>query len=54
MITKPTLRELICERIFFACTYDELERTYDIHPNEVVDLDDLDLLELYEEVCFEK
>ena len=49
MIEKPTLRELIIERIFFAFTDEELQDVFDIHPDEVELLDDLDLLELYEE-----
>ena len=49
MIEKPTLRELLIERIFFAFTDEELQDVFDIHPDEVELLDDLDLLELYEE-----
>ena len=49
MIKKPTLRDLILERIFFAFTDEELQVLFDIHPDEVELLDDLDLLELYEE-----
>jgi hypothetical protein len=43
------LRKLIVERIFFAFTDEELQQIFDIHPNEVEDLSDIDLLELYEE-----
>lgn len=43
------LRKLIIERIFFAFTDEELQEVFDIHPNEVEDLSDIDLLELYEE-----
>ena len=49
MITTPTLRELIIERIFFAFTDEELQDIFDVHPDEVETLSDLDLLELYEE-----
>lgn len=43
------LRELIIERIFFAFTDEEIQEVFDIHPDEVETLSDLDLLELYEE-----
>jgi transcription initiation factor IIE alpha subunit len=43
------LRKLIVERIFFAFTDEELQEAFDINPNEVEDLSDIDLLELYEE-----
>ena len=49
MIRKQTLRELMVERIFFAFTDEELQEMFDVHPNEVETLSDLDLLELYEE-----
>lgn len=49
MIQKQTLRELIVERIFFAFTDEELETLFNVHPDEVETLSDLDLLELYEE-----
>ena len=49
MIRKQTLRELIVERIFFAFTDEELQTVFDVHPDEVENLSDLDLLELYEE-----
>ena len=49
MISKPTLRELMLERIFFAFTDEELQDLFHIDPDEVELLDDLDLLELYEE-----
>lgn len=52
MITTPTLRELIIERIFFAFTNDELEDMFDISADEVETLDDVDLLTLYEETIF--
>ena len=49
MIKKQTLRELMVERIFFAFTDEELQEMFDVHPDEVETLSDLDLLELYEE-----
>ena len=49
MITKPTLREMMIERIFFSYTDEELQEVFDIHPDEVETLNDLDLLELYDE-----
>ena len=49
MIRKQTLRELIIERIFFAFTDEELQTVFGVHPDEVENLSDLDLLELYEE-----
>lgn len=49
MIRKQTLRELIVERIFFAFSDEELQELFDVHPDEVENLSDLDLLELYEE-----
>lgn len=49
MIRKQTLRELMVERIFFAFTDEELQEMFDVHPDEVETLSDLDLLELYEE-----
>lgn len=54
MITKPTLRELILERIYFAMDEESLAELYSLHGDDLEQLDDLDLLELYEEVCFEK
>lgn len=44
-----TLRQLILERIFFAFSDEELQDMFDIHPDEVEALSDIDLLELYEE-----
>lgn len=46
-----TLRELITERIMFACTEQELIEEFRITPGEVLVLSDLDLLDLYENVC---
>ncbi len=43
------LRELIIERIFFAFTDAELKDLFDIFAKDVESLNDLDLLELYEE-----
>ncbi len=52
MIKNLTLRELIIERIFFAFAADDLEDMFGISGDEVEQLSDLDLLELYEETIF--
>lgn len=46
-----TLRELIMERILFACTEQELIEEFRITPREIVGLSDLDFLDLYENIC---
>ena len=45
-----TLRELMIERISFACDEEILHSKYRIHESELENLSDLDLLELFEEV----
>lgn len=45
-----SLRELMCERIFFVIDEEDLKNNYGLTDNEVCDLSDLDLLELFEEV----
>lgn len=45
-----TLREMIIERIHFAMDEDELAELYSLHGDELEDLADVDLLEIYEEV----
>lgn len=42
------LRELITEYILFACDEDTLIREFGITEDEVANLSDLDLLELYD------
>lgn len=44
------LRELIIGRILFAVTDEELESNFNITVNELDELSDLDLFELFEEV----
>jgi hypothetical protein len=43
------LRELITEYIFFAYEPEELAREFHVTPNELADLADVDLLELYDQ-----
>jgi hypothetical protein len=45
-----TLREMMTERILFAVDEVILATEFDISPDEVSTLSDLDFLELYEEV----
>lgn len=45
-----TLRELMIGRILFACDENELMRDYGMVEDEIEDLSDLDLFELYEDV----
>lgn len=45
-----TLRELIIGRILFAVTDAELQQQYNTTEDELENLSDLDLFELYEEV----
>ena len=44
------LREMMTERILFAVDEDVLTKEFDISPDEISTLSDLDFLELYEEV----
>lgn len=44
------LRELMTERILFAMSEEELADNFDISPNELSNLSDLDFLELFEEI----
>lgn len=44
------LRELIIERILYAVADEELESNFNITVNELDELSDLDLFELFEEV----
>ena len=45
-----SLRELLTERILFAVSPDELEQHYHVTEDELNQLSDLDLFELYETV----
>lgn len=47
-----SLREMILERVFFCLSEEELMSEFSLTENEVTELSDLDLLELYEQVCF--
>ena len=44
-----TLRELIIEYILFAYEPDELAREFHVTPEEVAELADVDLLEIYDQ-----
>jgi hypothetical protein len=44
-----TLRELIIEYILFAYEPHELAREFHVAPNELANLADVDLLELYDQ-----
>ena len=44
------LRELMTERILFAVTEEDLAENFDISPDELTNLSDLDFLEVFEEV----
>lgn len=45
-----TLRELMVERILFIIDEEDLIKDYKIKEDEVAELSDIDLLELYEDV----
>jgi hypothetical protein len=44
------LREMMTERILFAVGEDILATEFNISPDEIAELSDLDFLELFEEV----
>lgn len=46
-----TLREILIERIYYAMTDEELQELYSVHGDELEDLTDVDLFEIYEEVA---
>lgn len=46
-----TLREIIIERILFAVTEETLVKLYNLTEDELSELSDLDLFEVYDEVC---
>lgn len=45
-----TLREMMTERILFSVDEETLAAEFDISPDEIATLSDLDFLELFEEV----
>ena len=45
-----SLRDMIIERIMFAVTEDELRDEFMVTENELVDLSDTDLMELFDDV----
>ena len=50
MNKRMNLREMMTERVLFAVSEDALATEFDISPDEIDTLSDLDFLELYEEV----
>lgn len=48
-----SLRDLVIERILFAVSEEELREVYALTEDDILDMSDLDLFELYEEVCYE-
>ena len=44
------LRQLMTERILYAVSEEQLAEEFDISPDEIQTLGDLDFLELFEEV----
>jgi len=50
MNKRMNLREMMTERILFAVDEAVLATEFDISPDEILALSDLDFLELYEEV----
>lgn len=44
------LRQLLTERVLFAVSPEELEQQYHLTEDEVVEMSDLDLFELYEQI----
>ena len=49
-----SLRELLTERILFAVSPEELEEQYHVTEDDVRELSDLDLFELYETVYLDE
>lgn len=45
-----TLREILIERIYYAMDEESLAELYSVHGDELEDLSDVDLFEIYEEV----
>ena len=52
-IRELTLREMIIERILFAVDEDILNDIYQTNENELAEMSDTDLLDLYEDVTFD-
>ena len=52
-VSQMTLRELIIERILFAESERALRKYFMVDPENLQDLSDLDLFELYEDVVFQ-
>lgn len=48
-----TLREMITERILFCVTEKELNETFMVTVDELTNLSDVDLMELYDDVMME-
>ncbi len=48
-----SLRQLMIERIFFSVPEEMLQELFQIDPEEIDSLSDLDLFELYESVTIE-
>jgi hypothetical protein len=49
MELKMNLRELMIERVLFACDETELIRDYGVTDDELEELSDVDLFEIYED-----
>lgn len=45
-----TLRQLLTERVLFAVSPEELEQRFHLTEDEVVEMTDIDLFELYEAI----
>ena len=52
MPTLMNLREMMTEQILFAISEKDLAVQYDIDPDEIDTLSDLDFLELYQDVTY--
>ena len=52
-IRELTLREMIIERILFAVDEDILNDIYQTSENELAEMSDSDLLDLFEDVTFD-
>ena len=48
------MRELVIQRILFAVSDEQLISEYGVFENEIDDMSDLDLFELYEAVVFDQ
>lgn len=52
-IRELTLREMIIERIYFTVDADMLEEFYHVNEDDIQHMNDMDLIDLYEEVIFD-